>query len=151
MNAPDAVTTAAPPGMSRRRLGLLVLALIVVVGTAAWFAWWFLHGRWYISTEDAYAGGTVVQITAEVAGTVRTVHPRETESVVAGQPLLELDAADARLAMEAALADLAATVREVRGNYAQVDRLRAQVVARDADLHRARDDYRRREAIAAGG
>ena len=151
MNARAPVAPDAPNGISKRRRGLLILAGVVLLGAIAWFAYWFLYGRWYVSTEDAYAAGTVVQITAEAAGTVRTVHPRETESVSAGQPLLELDAADARIAMDAALADLGATVRQVRGTYAQVDRLRAQLVAREADAHRAREDYRRREAIAAGG
>ena len=88
--------------------------MVVLLAGAAWFAWWYVHARWYVSTEDAYAGATVVQVTSEVAGTVRTIHPRETEWVTAGQPLIELDPADARIAMDAALADLGATVRQVR-------------------------------------
>lgn len=138
-------------GNGKRRRGLLWLALVVLVAGIAWYAYWWLHGRWHVSTDDAYAGGTVVQVTAEVAGTVRTVWPRETEAVVAGQPLIELDAADARIAMDAAVADLGATVRQVRGAYPQAGRLRAQIAAREAELARARDDFSRRESIAAGG
>jgi membrane fusion protein (multidrug efflux system) len=151
MKSPEpAAESAATPNQKRRR-GLLLLAVVVLLAGSAWFAWWYLHARWYVSTEDAYAGATVVQVTSEVAGTVRTIHPRETEWVKAGQPLIELDPADARIAMDAALADLGATVRQVRGSYPQTGRLQAQIAARETDLARARDDYRRRQSIAAGG
>jgi len=137
--------------MSPRRRGLLVLALLVVLGIAGWTAWWFLHGRWYVTTQDAYAGGTIVQVTAEIPGTIRAIHPRETDSVRAGQVLVELDPADARVALDAALADLAATVRQVSGSFAQADRARAQLTARDVELRRARADFARRDSIASGG
>jgi membrane fusion protein (multidrug efflux system) len=151
MNSPEPATESAPTPNQKRRRGLLLLAVVVLLAGAAWFAWWYVHARWYVSTEDAYAGATVVQVTSEVAGTVRTIHPRETEWVTAGQPLIELDPADARIAMDAALADLGATVRQVRGAYPQTGRLQAQIAARETDLARARDDYRRRQSIAAGG
>jgi membrane fusion protein (multidrug efflux system) len=151
MNSPEPATESAATPDRKRRRGLLLLAAVVLLAGAAWFAWWYMHARWYVSTEDAYAAATVVQLTSEVAGTVRTIHPRETESVTAGQPLIELDPADARIAMDAALADLGATVRQVRGAYPQTGRLQAQIAARETDLARARDDYRRRQSIAAGG
>ena len=131
MNAPAPAAEAAANRMSARSRGLLILAAVVVLAGAAIGAWWWLLGRWYESTDDAYVGGTVVQVTAEIPGTIRTVHPRETDSVAAGQPLIEFDAADARIALDAALADLAATVRQVSGAFAQVERARAQVTARE--------------------
>ena len=151
MNAPAIPTDVPAEGMSRRRRGLLMLAAVVVLGIAAWAAWWFLHGRWFVSTQDAYAGGTIVQVTAEIPGTIRTIHPRETDSVRAGQVVIELDPADAKMTLDAALADLASTVRQVRGSFAQVDRARAQLEARSVELRRARADYDRRQAIASGG
>ena len=152
MNSPDPVApVAAGEASNPRRRGLLILAAVVVVGVLAWAAWWALRGRWYVSTQDAYAGGTIVQVTAEIPGTIRAIHPRETESVRAGQTLVELDPADARVALDAALADLAGTARQVSGSFAQVERARAQLVARDVDLRRAREDYARRNSIASGG
>lgn len=151
MNSPDATAATTAGNSSKRRRGLLLLAAVVLVAGAAWFAWWYLHARWFVATEDAYAGATVVQVTAETAGTVRAVHPRETESVTAGQTLVEFDPADARLALEAATADLGATVRQVRGSYPQTGRLQAQIAARETDLGKARDDLRRRQSIAGGG
>ena len=152
MNSPDpAIDAPAPANGGRRRRGLLILAAVVLVAGAIWFAWWYLHARWFVATEDAYAGATVVQVTAEAGGTVRSVHPRETEAVTAGQTLVEFDPADARLALDAAVADLGATVRQVRGSYPQTGRLQAQIAARETDLAKARDDLRRRQSIAGGG
>ena len=151
MNAPDSQTDIAEtPGRGRRR-GLVILAVVVLLCGAAWAAYWNGHGRWHVGTEDAYVGGNVVQITAEIPGSVRAVHARETETVAAGQTLLELDPSDARVAMDAAVADLASTVRQVRGSFAQADRLRAQVAVREVELERARQDLARRASIAGGG
>jgi membrane fusion protein (multidrug efflux system) len=151
MNSPAPTATDAVDAPSNRRRGLLLLTAVVVIGALAWGAYWFLHARWFVSTDDAYAGGTVVQITAEVPGTVRVIHPRETQGVKAGQTLIELDPADARVAWDSALADLASTVRQVHGSFAQVDRARAQLAAREVELRRARADFARRNSIASGG
>ncbi|MFO1406767.1 MAG: efflux RND transporter periplasmic adaptor subunit [Steroidobacteraceae bacterium] len=146
MNTTEAAPDSAPP--SARRRGLTVLAILVVLCVGAWFAWWYGYGRWRVSTDDAYVGGNVVQVTAEVTGPVREIRTRETDSVSAGQVLVVIDPADAKVAMDAAVADLGNTVRQVRGMYAQVDRLRAQVSAREVELGRARQDLARR--VAAG-
>jgi membrane fusion protein (multidrug efflux system) len=122
-----------------------------LLALAAWAVYWNGHGRWHVSTEDAYVGGNIVQITADVPGSVRAIHTRETETVAAGQTLLELDAADARVAMDSAVADLGNTVRQVRGTFVQVNRLRAQVAVRETELERARQDLARRNSIAGGG
>jgi membrane fusion protein (multidrug efflux system) len=151
MNSPAVVDTTLEPNDGRRRRKLWLLAIVVLVAGGAWFAWWQLYARWYVATEDAYAGATIVQVTAEVPGTIRAIHPRETDSVRAGQPLIDLDPADARIALDAALADLGATVRQVRGAYPQTGRLQAQISARETDLARAREDLRRRQSIATGG
>ena len=154
MNSREPVPGADAAGTDRndkRRRSLLIVTAVLLVAGALWLVYWYLHARWFVSTEDAYAGGTVVQVTAEVSGTVRTVHPRETDAVIAGEPLIEFDPADARIAMDAAVADLGATVRQVRGAYPQTGRLRAQISARETDLARAREDYARRQSLAAGG
>jgi membrane fusion protein (multidrug efflux system) len=123
----------------------------VVLGIAAWTAYWYGYARWRISTDDAYVGGTVIQVTSDIAGTILSVHARETDTVAAGQTLLELDPADARVAMDAAIADLGNTVRQVHGAFLQVDRLRAQVALREVELERARQDLARRNSLAEGG
>jgi membrane fusion protein (multidrug efflux system) len=148
--ADEAASSSEAAGSSRRR-GLAIIALCVLLGAAAWSAYWYAYARWRVSTDDAYVGGTIIQVTSDVAGTILSVHARETDTVNAGQTLLELDPADARVAMDAAVADLGNTVRQVRGAFVQVDRLRAQVTLREVELARARQDLARRNSLAEGG
>jgi membrane fusion protein (multidrug efflux system) len=75
----------------------------------------------------------------------------DTQRVEQGQPLIELDPADARVRVAAAEADLARAVRQVRGLYAQADQLRAQVSARTIELKQAEDDYARRATLVSDG
>jgi membrane fusion protein, multidrug efflux system len=150
VSTPDPRTADAAPRSARRR-GLTILAVCVVLGCAAWAFYWYGYARWRISTDDAYVGGSVIQVTSDVTGTILSVHARETDTVAAGQTLIELDPADARVAMDAAVADLGNTVRQVHGAFLQVDRLRAQVALREVELGRARQDLARRNSLAEGG
>jgi membrane fusion protein (multidrug efflux system) len=150
MSTPDS-EPASEAGSPARRRGLIALAAVVLLAGAAWAFYWHGHARWRISTDNAYVGGNIVQLTAEIPGTVRAIHARETETVAVGQTLLELDPSDARIAMDAAVSDLANTVRQVRGTFVQIERLRAQVAVRDVELQRARADLSRRRSVANGG
>jgi membrane fusion protein (multidrug efflux system) len=113
--------------------------------------YWLLDGRYYESTDDAYVNGDVVQITSEVPGTVIGLHVDDTQRVVAGQPVLELDPADAKIAEANAEADLARAVRQVRGLFAQGQELRAQIDQREQAARTADDDLKRRGGLIADG
>jgi membrane fusion protein (multidrug efflux system) len=114
-------------------------------------AYWFFDGRYYESTDDAYVNGDVVQITSEVPGTVIGLHVDDTQRVVAGQPVLELDPADAKIAEANSEADLARAVRQVRGLFAQGQELRAQIDQREQAARTADDDLKRRGGLIADG
>src|SRR5690606_33864265 len=95
---------------------------------------------------------------SQVAGTVVAVLADDTDAVKAGQPLVRLDPADARLALERAEAQLAQTVREVRTLYANnaaldatVKLRRAEVTRTLSDVARAADDVARRKPLMASG
>jgi membrane fusion protein (multidrug efflux system) len=135
----------------KRTLGLTILSVVVLVGAVIWFARWFLVSRHYESTDDAYISSDLVQITSEIAGTVLSVHVDDTQSVERGALLAELDPADARVAANAAEAELARAVRNVRGLFAQRDQLRAQIAQRESDVKRAQDDVSRREGLLSDG
>jgi membrane fusion protein (multidrug efflux system) len=114
-------------------------------------AYWFFDGRYYESTDDAYVNGDVVQITSEVPGTVIGLHVDDTQRVLAGQSVLELDPADAKIAEANAEADLARAVRQVRGLFAQGQELRAQIDQREQAARTADDDLKRRGGLIADG
>jgi len=153
-NAPTepAGQTADKPASSRKRkLWLLGLLLLVILGAAAGWAWYSLVGRWEENTDDAYVNGNVVEITPLVTGTVTSIGADDGDLVHAGQVLLRFDPSDTEVALQASQAKLARTVREVRGLYSNVDALKAQVQSRQAALKTARDNYSRRKALADGG
>jgi membrane fusion protein (multidrug efflux system) len=136
-------------GKRRRVLGLIVF--VFLIAGAGYGAWWALSGRYYESTDDAYVGGNIVQITPQVAGTVIAVRAEDTDFVKAGQPLVELDRADAKVALEQAEAQLARTVRSVRNLFATDSQIAAVVAQRDTELAKAREDLARRERASGSG
>src|SRR5579859_2564202 len=150
MNESTAGPAAAPIDGSRRRR-LIVLAIVVMVCAVAYGAYWFLDARYFESTDDSYVDGDVVQITSEVPGTVIGLHVDDTQSVTLGQPVLELDPADAKIAAANAEADLARAVRQVRGLFAQDQELRAQIAQREQAARTADEDLSRRGGLIADG
>jgi membrane fusion protein, multidrug efflux system len=142
----------APPKAGRaRRLGLFALGAVVLLSGLGFAGYWFFDGRFYESTDDAYVDGDVVQVTSEVPGTVLSLSVDDTQLVTAGQSLLQLDPADARIAEENAEADLARAVRQVRGLFAQGQELRAQIEQREQAERTADEDLQRRGGLIADG
>jgi membrane fusion protein, multidrug efflux system len=134
-----------------RRRGLTILALVVALCAVGYGAYWFSYARYFESTNDAYVNGDVVQITSEVPGTVIGLHADDTQLVARDQLLLELDPADAQVAVRRAEADLGRAVRGVRAQFAQADQLRAEIVDREVALQRAERDYQRRTGLLSDG
>jgi membrane fusion protein (multidrug efflux system) len=147
MSDAPAPRAAAP----KRRGRLILLAAAVALALGGYGLWWYTHGRFVEGTDDAYVAGDVVQITAEAPGTVTLLQADDTQSVTRGQTLLELDPSDAEVAMQAAEAELARAVRQVRGQFAQAAQLRAQIGERDVALQRAQADFKRRAGLAGEG
>ena len=147
----DSQTTPTTENSGSRKRLLLGLGALVVLCSAAIFAYQELYGRFYEETDDAYVGGNLVQITPQITGTVTRIAVDDGDYVEAGQPLVWLDPADTQVAQQSAEANLARTVRQVRGLYSNVDSYKAQVASRKIDVQRAQADYQRRVALASKG
>ena len=155
---PNAVPAAGPAKNSPRKKALTLLAAAVVVAGGAWGAYEWLVASHYETTDNAYVQGNVIQITPQIGGTVMAIMADDTDFVKAGQPLVKLDPADARVALDQAEANLAQTVRQVRTLYANNGSLAAQislrqteVVKAQSDLARANDDLNRRQSLVGNG
>ena len=142
----------------KRRQALTLVASVVVIAGLGWGAYEWLVASHYESTDNAYVQGNVIQITPQVGGTVQAILADETDFVKAGQPLVQLDPVDARMALEQAEANLAQAVRQARTLYANNGSLAAQVTLREADVvraqsdvARAQQDLERRQNVAANG
>ena len=146
-SSPEAAS-AAPSRRGKLLRGLLLIVVILLVAFAAWY---FLLGRWSEETDDAYVGGNQVQITPMIAGTVVGIGADDGMKVEQGQLLVQLDPADTNVAMQQARANLARTVRQVRGLYRSVEGAQAELNARQISVKRAREDFARRRDLAATG
>jgi membrane fusion protein (multidrug efflux system) len=121
---------------------LTVVALVVLAGLAYGAYEWYA-GRNQESTDNAYVQGNVIQITPQIGGTVTAILADDTDFVKAGQPLVKLDAADAKMALDLVEANLAQAVRQVRSLYANNTTLEAQLAVRDSDILKAQNEIKR--------
>ena len=160
MNAP---TSNAPAGLqpkpatASRKKALTTVAVLVLIGLAVGGYEWYI-GRHEEATDNAYVQGNVIQITPQIGGTVTAIMADDTDFVKAGQPLVQLDPADAKVALEQAEANLAQAVRQVRALYANNGTLGAQITLRESDINkaqteinRATDVLNRRQSLVGNG
>ncbi len=155
--ANTAVGAPAAPAGSGRQKALTIVGLVVLAGLCYGAYEWYA-GRNQESTDNAYVQGNVIQITPQIGGTVTAILADDTDFVKAGQPLVKLDAADAKMALDLAEANLAQVVRQVRSLYANNTTLEAQLTVRDSDILKAQneinrlgDDLARRQSLVGIG
>ena len=159
---PHATRPQAKPGR-KRLFGLL--AAVVVLGAIAYAVYYSLALANYISTDDAYVGADVAQVTPLVPGPVQAVMVQDTQAVKAGDVLVVINPADSNIAVAQARAQYRQAVERVHQYFANNQASTAQIAARDADLTRAaaqlaaaqsdldrtRIDLQRRQALASSG
>jgi len=164
---PKVETTPLEPAIaaSKRKPLFFALGAAVLLVGAGYGAYEVLVGAQHVSTDNAYVGADVAQVTPLVAGAVTSVRVGDTASVKRGDVLITLDDADARLAVSEAEAELARAKRRTGQAIATSGSLAAQVSAREADIARARAgvaearsslakaeiDLRRRQALLVSG
>jgi membrane fusion protein (multidrug efflux system) len=136
---------------SRRWRWLGAVLGATLLGASVFGIYWAQVLRYHQKTDDAYVGGNVVQITPQISGTVVAIGADDTQFVKAGQPLVKLDQADARVALDQSEAQLARTVRDVRNLFATSSELAAAVQLRQTDLSSAQSDLARRQKLGASG
>ncbi len=163
--AADAAEADAAKKKATRKTWLTRLAVVVAVVAIGYALWYFLVGRNYVSTDNAYVNAEVAQVTPLVAGQAIEVAVKDTQAVKRGQILVKLDPSNQRIAVAQAEADLAEARRKFRQNVATGVALSAQVQARGADIasaraqlasaqaefEKARIDLSRRQALAGNG
>ena len=144
-------STPTPDAGSKRGKILRIFTALVIVSAVVVAVWYFMYGRWFEDTDDAYVQGNQVQITPLVGGTVVSIGAEDGMRVERGQLLVQLDPADTQVALQQAEANLARTVRQVRGLYRSVEASQADLNARQVALDRVRADFARRKDLAASG
>lgn len=127
-------------------LGGVVAKVGVGVGV-----WWMWEGSHYVSTDNAYVGAATAQINSQTSGQILEVRVADTDQVKRGDVLATIDPSDAQLTVNKADADYRRALQRVEQYFAQEAQAEANVKAREADLSRALQDYRRRANLASSG
>lgn len=144
-------STPQPHRLSPASRSLLITVVVVLTLLVVVAIYWFVFEASEERTEDAYVDGNIVLITPQTNGTVTQIHADNTDMIRAGDALIALNPVDARLALQRAEAQLAKTVRQVRGQYASATQMKAIIAQRKVDLSRARADMRRRSDLVKTG
>ena len=134
---------------SNRKRSLLILTFCFILIGAGYGVYWWIHGRYQETTDDAYVAGNLIRVTPRIAGTVVAVYAEDTDLVQRGQLLARLDDADSRVALANAEARLAGAVRQVTQMFSAVDQGHANVAIKEESLRQAEEDAKRRGGTAA--
>ena len=140
-----------PVKNSKRKTSFFILFIVLVVIAATWFFYYEVYAKYSEETNDAYVNGDLVVISPQISGTVSKVVVDQGDYVEKGQILISLDSNDTQIALQAAEAKLANSVREVRSLYATADNAKASLEATKVEYNQAISDYKRRQKLAKSG
>lgn len=136
------------PSRAVMRKQLLISASLCFVAIALAYALyeWALQTP-QVTTDDAYVGAIVAQVTPQIDGIIHEVHVHDTEYVKKGQLLITLDQQDAQLDYEEARASYDQASRHVEEQIDTVKAAEANVLLKQNSVEQAELQYRRRAGI----
>lgn len=132
---------------------------------ASFTAYYILYSSNFVSTDNAYCGVEIAQVTPFVNGIISDVLVTDTQMVKKGDLLVKIDQTDAKLSLEQAQASLDSAIRRVKSYVANDSSLNALIEVKKADevranfaLSSAKSDFekasielQRREALISSG
>jgi membrane fusion protein (multidrug efflux system) len=155
-SAADKPAAAAKPG--KRRLVLMGVVALLALAAAGYGVHYFLVGRFFISTDDAYVRANNTMLGARVTGHIADIVPGDNTLVHKGDVILRIDDGDYRIAVDAARTRIAtqeATIarisRQVAAQQSAVEQAQANLASAEAGLKRADLDYDRQQALNTKG
>jgi membrane fusion protein (multidrug efflux system) len=155
--AADAAKPGAPkPG--KRKFIMMGVAALLALAAVGYGTHYFLVGRFYVSTDDAYVRANNTTLGARVSGHVAAIYPADNSVVKADDVMFKIDDGDYRIAVDAARTRIAtqqATIdrigRQVAALESAVEQAKAQLVSAEAGLKRAGLDFDRQQALSTKG
>ena len=156
-DAPTAPARAAPK-TGRRRAVLAGIVVVLALAATAYGVHYFLIGRFFISTDDAYVRANNSTLGARVSGHVASILAGDNSTVRAGDVVFRIDDGDYRIAVDAARTRIAtqqATIdrigRQITALESAVEQAKAQLASADAGLKRADLDFDRQQTLNTKG
>ncbi|HEY3756375.1 MAG TPA: HlyD family secretion protein [Opitutaceae bacterium] len=133
---PKPKTAKAQPGrlIAPSRWAMIAAGALFVV-LAAFYGWQRLQFSFaHIETDDAQVEGDISPVLPRVSGYVTDVLVRDNQKVVAGQPLLEIDARELDLKVVSASAALSTARAALATSEATVEKARAALLVAQASV-----------------
>ena len=134
-----------------------ILALLALAG-AAYGVHYFLVGRFFVGTDDAYVRANNTMLGARVSGHIAAILPGDNKVVHSGDVIFKIDDGDYRIAVDAARTKIAtqhATIdrigRQVTALESAVEQAKAQFASAEAGLKRAGLDFDRQQDLSNKG
>jgi membrane fusion protein (multidrug efflux system) len=134
------------------------IGALLALAAVAYGVNYFLVGRFFVSTDDAYVRANNTTLGARVSGHIATILPGDNVVVRAGDVIFRIDDGDYRIAVDAARTRIAtqqATIdrigRQITAMESAVEQAKAQLVSADAALKRAGLDFDRQQALSTKG
>lgn len=130
---------------SRVRTRLSIFLLLALLVAAALFTHWWLVGRHYQTTDNAYVQGDITRVTSQLAAQVTEVLVTDNQAVEAGDLLVRLDDRDFAIALARSEANLATRQAELAQARAMLTRQDSLIEAARAALDASRAEQKRIE------
>ncbi|MBO0733351.1 MAG: HlyD family secretion protein [Methylocapsa sp.] len=135
----------------RRNVLLVLVAVTLCLAFLGYAAHWWLYGRFWVVTDNAFVTGNLIPVYADATGMVAEVLAEETQDVKKGDLLIRLDAQRAAAALGQAEGELGRAVRAVGALFATRQQMCQKIISRTAQLDRIRHDIiRYRQALPSG-
>ena len=155
---PPTAQPAAPAKSGLRRKVFVGLGAIAALAAIYGGYYYFVTGRYMVSTDDAYVRSNNTTLGARVSGHIEKIAVGDNMRVKAGDLLFQIDDGDYRIAVENARAKIAtqeATIERIgRQAVAQdsaVAQAKAQLVSAEAAAKRAEADFARQQTLSDKG
>jgi membrane fusion protein (multidrug efflux system) len=159
--APDQTVTEKPaaapvaaPKPAKRKLVLTGIGALLALAAASYGVHYFLVGRFFVSTDDAYVRANNTMLGARVSGHIAAIFPGDNTLVRKGDVIFKIDDGDYRIAVDAARTKIAtqqATIerigRQVVALESMVAQTKAQLASAEAGLKRADLDFDRQQSL----
>jgi membrane fusion protein (multidrug efflux system) len=122
------LTVHKPAPRRSGRAALLLVALLLLAGSAGGYGWYYWTvGQFLASTDDAYAQADSTILAPKVAGYLRDVQVSDNQPVKAGQILAAIDDRDYVAALDQAKADVAGAQADIDNFKASLDQQKAVI------------------------
>lgn len=142
---PDAEKPIEKNGKGRRRIGLVLLLLILAgILTGSWL--WY-KSKIELTTDDAFIESHIHRVSSRIAGQVVSIAVTDNQRVAADELLIELDSADYQAQVKKAQARLDLAQNTTEEEQAEVAVAAAAVKRAQAQFDQAGVDLKRGEAL----